>query len=168
MGECKHEWTPHKNAVIKCRLCGANVLDLIIEQGKQLQQAQATIAAMRLAIETALINLGEANRYQRISEGEHPFWHVVRDLHQALSDTAGSELLEAHQSELKEAYKISEGLSHQVDELNAEIEQLQRENKALRCCGNCINEFKRCDAGDCFKNGYSHWVINGKLVNKGE
>ncbi|MBP2663781.1 MAG: hypothetical protein H6Q71_1729 [Firmicutes bacterium] len=49
-----------------------------------------------------------------------------------------------------------------------EYERLQRDNKALRCCGNCINEFKRCDAGECFKNGYSHWVIDGKLVNKGE
>ncbi|MBP2643597.1 MAG: hypothetical protein H6Q67_1484, partial [Firmicutes bacterium] len=61
MAECKHDWEPHKNAFIKCKMCGANIVDFIIEQGKQLQQAQATIAAMRGALEIALHDLNTSH-----------------------------------------------------------------------------------------------------------
>ncbi|MBP2638803.1 MAG: hypothetical protein H6Q72_4710 [Firmicutes bacterium] len=70
---------------------------------------------------------------------------------QALSDTAGAELLE-------------------------KIGQLERKNKALRCCENC--EYVRwlwgereCaldgkDAVECENNNHNHWVIAERLVSK--
>jgi len=78
---------------------------------QQLQQAQATIAAMR---------------------GQ-----------QALSDRAGMELLE-------------------------KIEQLERENKALRCCANCKEIVWKCKKIIECTDNYRGWVIAERLVSKGD
>jgi hypothetical protein len=52
-------------------------------------EAEAREAVYRAALEKALIDLGEANRYQRIAEGKHPFWTVYRDIEKALSASPG-------------------------------------------------------------------------------
>jgi len=45
-----------------------------------------------------------------------------------------------------------------------EYERIQRENKALRCCGNCKYEQWECDKKECRDNDFKFWVIAERLV----
>jgi len=161
----------------KCKNCGKQIPDWfdycndncfnahqykIFE--KQNKQYKATIAAMRVALE-------------KIQKRKMPYkycWECNKWVNEALSDTAGAELFEAHQNELKEAYKISEGLSHQVDELNAEIEHKDKTIQALKCCGNCkYASIPLCKKCKDYKSEWKirdeiRWQLDERLVNKGE
>jgi len=79
----------------------------------ELQQAQATIAALRGALE----EIRNMDEIELMDES-----HMVAD--KALSTTAGAELLE-------------------------KIGQLERENKALRCCDNCEHMIWQHDDRGC-------------------
>jgi len=114
MAECKHGWTP-EGAI--CRDCREADLR------QQLQQAQATIAAMRGAIQN-LQKYVEFNSYSFVGISIKPDGvnynsrsalaaKSLLNLYKTIeSDTAGAELLK-------------------------KIVRLEQENQALRCCGNC-------------------------------
>jgi len=162
MGECKHEWEPHKNAFIKCKMCGANIVDFIIEQGKQIQQQEATIAAMRGAIHDLQkyiefdpnsifgisIKPDGVNLNSRAALAANSLINLYKTIE---SDTAGAELLE-------------------------KIDRLERENKAMRNCANCNHsefgyEGPECKLDcrrsyECEDNDLKHWQIAERLVSK--
>jgi len=151
MGECKHGWIP-EGAI--CRDCKEADLR------QQLQQAQVTIAAMRVALEEIhRKHLDKANYCSIAGSTQH-----ICETALSPKSTAGAELLE-------------------------KIEQLERDNKALRCCDNCEHmiwqqddrgckltpqdeygyydynfDCTPCDDSASFKD----WQLAERLVSKGE
>jgi len=139
MGECKHEWYEgiYYNLPKHCSKCQESY-EVYLEE--QIQQAQATIAAMR---EGLTMMRKHVLMYGKQKSDTGMIYDTCRQLLE--STTAGAELLE-------------------------KMERLEQDNMSLRCCGNCKEKSNGqwCSNSlrhECLKNNnHSHWVIAERLV----
>jgi len=139
----KHSEQETLVAIIK--KAGNDAIDSGLDSFAKLEQQEATIAAMRLALEEYFRWRNACRTSATHNELIIHIEKVDRLSSKALSTTtAGAELL-------------------------AKSEQLERENKALRCCGNCDRNICRRETyRECVDNDLSHWQIARRLVSKGE
>jgi len=133
----KHSEQETLVAIIK--KAGNDAIDSGLDSLAKLEQQQATIATMRLALE----KIQKETFLSSCTEWKDG-WNsgIIRAqllVEQALQDTAGAELLE-------------------------KIDKLERENKAMRNCANCNNNRVKCMKCD----DLNKWQIAERLVSKGE
>jgi len=109
------------------------------------RKAQATIAAMRGALETTRNVLYDLSPVGKVDMNVvAPIIKAIKQADKALSTTAGAELLE-------------------------KIGQLERENKTMRSCDNCKEIVWKCKKIiECTDNDRKHWQLAERLVSKGE